>query len=448
MYEDSRDRPLLLRLGLAGYDLLAGTLGIGRHRGLSRQKLLEEEPTLRGDGLRSGFRYFDAITDDARLTVSVARSALREGAVALNYVEAVGLEKTNERVSGVHYRDVLDGSEGTVRARAVVSAAGPWTDRARSLAGLSAVLRPTKGIHIVVPHERLPVNAVVAFYFGERLLFAVPRNHHTYIGTTDTDWTGDPDDVEAGYDDVRYVLEAANANFQTDLESTDVVAAWAGIRPLIREEGEPSDVSRDYDILGGPPGFYAICGGKLTTFRSMAEGLVDHIIEAEGQSFQTRPRRCRTAREPLPGAVAEFPRYQRTAIAALRDAWDLSEAAATRLVATYGGEHTRLLGLAAREPALLRPLIAGSPVTAAEAAYAAREQMAVTLEDFLRRRTDLMLFGDGESSAMAEETAKVMGKVLGWSRGDTRRQLAQYQDAVGRMMAFRRGAPSAVEAAG
>ena len=444
----SHHRPLRLRLGLAGYDLLAGKLGIRRHRGLSPERLLQVEPQLRAEGLQAGFRYFDAVTDDARLTLAVVLSALRHGAVALNYVEAVGLERTGERIAGVHYRDVVGGGQGTICARAVVSAAGPWTDQVRSLAEASSLLRPTKGIHVVVPRARLTINAVVAFGWDGRDHFAMPHGEHTYIGTTDTDYVGDPGGVEADGEDVAYVLEAANGTFATGLSMSDVVATWAGVRPLLREEGAPSNVPRDYEILDGPPGLYTICGGKLTTFRSMAEHLVDHVIEREGTRFPRRPARCRTARVPLPGGgVADFRRYEKEAVAALRDGWQMPEEAAQRLVAAYGTEHVRVLSHAVREPNLLQPLAPGCPVLAAEAVHAAHQEMAVTLEDFLRRRSDLMLFGQEGGRALTDEAARLMAHALGWSRQETRRQLAAYREAVVRMTAFRsRAETSAAEA--
>ncbi len=448
IFEDSRDRPLMLRLGLTGYDLLAGTLNIARHRSLPRDTLLRQEPQLRARGLRTGFRYFDAITNDARLTLAVALSAVRHGAAALNYVEAVGLERTGGRISGVHYRDLIGGGQGTVRARVVVSAVGPWTDQVRSLAGVSSVLRPTKGIHVVVPRARLATSAVVAFGWGDRMLFAIPYGEHTFIGTTDTDYTGDPGAAAANREDVEYVLKAANGTFEAGLSLSDVVATWAGVRPLERGEGAPSEVSRDYDILDGPSGLFTIYGGKLTTFRSMAEHLLDHVIEREGGRFPRRPARCRTAREPLPGGIADFARYQRQTLPALREAWGLPEEAARRLTDVYGAEHVRVLAYAAGEPDLLQPLAPGCPVLAAEAVYAARQEMAVTLEDFLRRRTDLMLFGEGDGTAPAKEAARLMARTLGWSRQETRRQLAAYREAVQRMMAFRsEAASSAAEAA-
>ncbi len=438
LYPESHHRPLRLRFGLVGYDLLAGGLGIGRHRGLSPEKTLEAEPQVRSEGLLIAYRYFDAVTDDARLTLTVALSAVRQGAAAVNYVEAVGLEKADGRIAGVHYRDLVGGGEGTVRASVVVSAAGPWTDQVRSLAGESRLLRPTKGIHLVVPRARLALNGVVAFGWSGRDLFAMPHGQHTYIGTTDTDYVDDPGAVEADHDDVAYVLEAANGTFTTRLSMSDVVSTWAGVRPLVREEGAPSSVPRDYEILDGPPGLYTICGGKLTTFRAMAQHLVDHVSEREGARISRRPGRCRTARVPLPGGgAADFPRYEKEAVAALREGWQMSEEVAKRLVTVYGTEHVRVLSHAVRKPELLRPLGPGCPVLAVEAVHAARQEMAVTLEDFLRRRSDLMLFGESAGRAVTDEAARLMGGVLDWSRKETGRQVAAYREAVARMMAFR-----------
>jgi len=441
VYEDGRDSPTLLRLGLTGYDLLAGTLGIGRHRALPRDRLIGAEPALRDRGLQTGFRYFDAITNDARLTLSVALSAVDCGAAAANYVEAVSLEMTNGRLSGVNCRDLAGMQELTVRARVVVGAAGPWTDQLRAMVDAPAALRPTKGIHIVVPRERLHTNSVVAFYWAERPLFAVPAGRHTYVGTTDTDWTGDPSGVEANADEVAYVLEAVNGNFNVELTMSDVGATWAGVRPLITEEGSPSpsDVSRDYEILDGPLGMYTICGGKLTSARAMAEDLLDRVIEKEASRLSRRPARCRTARTPLPGATADFDRYRLEAASALERGWGLTEESAQHLVDTYGTDHVRVLGRAAREPELLEPVAGGSPVLRAEVAYAASEEMAVTLEDFMRRRSDLMLFGPEGALGAAEAAAAVLESTLAWDRPEKARQLSAYGEAVARMMAFRAG---------
>ncbi|HEY5625982.1 MAG TPA: glycerol-3-phosphate dehydrogenase/oxidase [Dehalococcoidia bacterium] len=446
VYEGGRDNPLLLRIGLTGYDVLAGRLGIGRHRARSRKQLIEEEPALRVGGLRSGFRYFDAITNDARLTLTVALSATGHGAAVANYVEAASVEMTEGRASGVNCRDAMSGDELTVRARAVIGAAGPWTDEWRERLGEGAVLRPTKGIHVVLPRERLHTDSVVAFYWQERPLFVVPHGRYSYVGTTDTDWLGDAGEVEADAADVRLVLDAINGNFNVDLTTADVTATWAGVRPLIAEEGSPSpsDVARDYEVLEGPPGAYSIVGGKLTNARAMAERVVDRVAEAETGVRSRSPGRCRTSRAFLPGATAHFDRYRAKAVAALTGGWDISGEAAGHLVDTHGTDHVRVLAAARNDADLLEPIVPGSSALLAEAAFAAEAEMAVSLEDFMRRRSDLMLFSQEAGGTAAERVAAVLGRTLGWSEREAGEQVEAYRGAVGRMMAFRSDQPDAV----
>ncbi len=435
-FEEGRDSPLVLRAGMIGYGLLAGRERIGGHRAFSKVELAREEPQLRTDGLRSGLSYFDALTDDARLTLAVVRSAQQHGAVTLNYAEAVGFERTGARIAGVHYRDALAGGEGTVRARVVVSAAGPWTDDVRRLAEAADTMRPTKGIHVVVSRDRLATNNIVLFGSDDRMLFAVPHGDHTYLGTTDTDFSGDPASARADREDVTYVLDAANSLFDAELTDADVVGTWAGVRPLLRDEGTPSGVSRDYDITDGPPGLVTIAGGKLTTFRAMAEGLVDHVVEREGGSFSRRPGACRTRREPLfGGGMDDFERYAKAAISRLREDRGVDEEVAKRLVDVYGTAHEAVLAGTAAGGELLQPLAPGVPVLAAEAAYAVEHEMALTLEDFMSRRIGLMLFGGGDDAAVS--AASVMAQVLGWGPEALEGQLASYRARVADMFAFK-----------
>jgi len=434
--EESRDSALLLRAGMIGYGLLAGRERIGGHRAFSKEELVRAEPQLRADGLRSGLSYFDAATDDARLTLAVVRSAQQHGARVLNYAEAVGFEKKGSRIAGVHYRDALTGREDTVRARVVVSAAGPWTDNVRRLAEATDAMRPTKGIHVVVRRDRLATNSVVIFGSRDRMLFAVPHGEHTYLGTTDTDFSCDPSSARANREDVAYVLEAANGLFDAELTEADVVGTWAGVRPLLREEGTPGGVSRDYAIMDGPPGLVAIAGGKLTTYRAMAERLVDHVVEREGSSFSRRAGPCRTRREPLfGGAIKDFDRYAKAAGSRLCHDRGLDEEVTKRLVDVYGTEHEAVLAGADAGDELLQPLAPGVAALAAEAAYAVEHEMALTLEDFMSRRSGLMLFGGGDDAAVS--AARVMGNALAWDTEEIERQLASYRARVAEMFAFR-----------
>jgi len=439
VYKGGRDSALLLRIGLTGYELLAGTLGIGRHRVRSKKDLMREEPALRADGLQIGLQYYDAVTNDARLTLTVLLGAIARGAAAANYVQAVSWEKAGGRVAAVNCREVTTGAELTVRGRVIICAAGPWTDELRAMSGASSILRPTKGVHIVVARESLHTESIIAFDWHGRSLFVVPAGRHTYVGTTDTDWRGDPNGVVAAAGDVAYLIEAANAFFNRRLTATDVTAAWAGVRPLVADEGSPtpSDVSRDYEILEGTPGVYAICGGKLTNGRSMAEALVDRVIEREGRYFAAKPARCRTGNVLLQGAIADFGRYRKRAVADLVEGWGMPEESAAHLVDTYGTQHARVLGAAGPDPSLLASVDDGSPELLVEAAHAAAHEMVVTLEDFMRRRSDLMFFGSGLDAGAASRVAGVLAHSLGWDDAEKHRQTAAYQLAAARVMAFR-----------
>jgi glycerol-3-phosphate dehydrogenase len=441
VYAGGRDGRLKLRLGLTAYDLLAGFGGdIGRHSVLSREQLLEAEPLLRPEGLQGGFRYFDCVVNDARLTLTNILSATEGGALALNYVEATGLERDGERVTGVTFHDNLGGREGTARAGAIVNATGPWADRLREMAGLKRMLSPTKGIHLVLPRSRLGLSSIVVIPRADRILFAVPCGDSVYVGTTDTFFEDDPGAAAIDASDASYVLDAVNALFPTVRATPrDVVAGWVGVRPLVAAEGTPlpSDVSRDYEIDFGPEGFYSIAGGKLTTCRAMAEALLDRVIERDGPrlGWQTKP--CRTADTPLFGGnIDGFDRYALSAAGALAGGWNLSVDSAQRLVRTYGTEHVRLLGVARRNATLLQPLAEGCPVLRVEAVYAAEQEMAVTLQDFMERRTELMLFDPQHGLDGAEQAADLMGDVLGWSRQERQRQLSLYREAVAGMTAF------------
>jgi glycerol-3-phosphate dehydrogenase len=443
VYQGAPDGRLKLKMGLTAYDMLAGNLGISRHTALSQKRILAEEPLLRREGLRGGFRFYDCLTNDARLTLATVRTAAKKGAIAVNYVEAVGLEREGERVVGVRFRDGVAGREGAVRARVVVNATGPWNDRLRAMGGLNAVLRPTKGVHVVFPRSRLGLTTTTVIVYQGRTVFAVPYGDCAYVGTTDTDYSGDPGDAVADAADVAYLVDAVNQQFEgVSVSAADVISSWAGVRPLVAEEGAPtaSDVSRDYVIDVGPEGMYSIAGGKLTTCRSMAESLVDRVVEQEGERFGWQAKPCRTRTLPLIGGnIGGFERYAEGTVAALVEDWGISAAIAYRLLRAYGSEHVRVLAYARRDADLLRPLADGCPVLRAEALFAAEEEMALTLEDFMLRRTELMLFDERHGLDAADEAARLLGSILGWDGRERRRQVERYKEAVARMTDFTAG---------
>jgi glycerol-3-phosphate dehydrogenase len=439
VYEGDPNTRLQLKVGLVAYDLLAGSRRVEHHTMLSADEVLRMEPALRRDGLRGGFRYFDCLVDDARLTLITIRSAASHGAAVISYAEVTDFERDEERVTGVRFRDHLNGRTGAIKGRVVVNATGPWTDELRAKSAAPPILRPTKGIHLTLPHSSLPLSSIVAFSaIDNRLMFAVPLGTCTYVGTTDTDYTASPDQAQADAADVQYLLDSLNATFQgLQASPSDVISTWAGVRPLVAEEGAPSDVPRDYDIQIEPPGLFSITGGKLTTYRAMAEELLNLVVQREGKRFGWSATTCRTAENPLPGGHLErFDRFAGATISALEESWGLSRPAAERLVRTYGTDYVKVLGYALPDRHLLRPLLPNGSVLRVEAVYAAAEEMALTLEDFMARRTDLMLFDHNHGLSAASEAARLMARVLRWDRRQQRQQVQRYREAAAAMTAF------------
>ncbi len=439
VYEGGPNSRLHLKVGLVAYDLLAGSRRVGHHTMLSADEVLRMEPALRRDGLRGGFRYFDCLVDDARLTLATIRSAASHGAAVVSYTEVTDLERHEDRVTGVRFRDRLDGRTGTIEGRVVVNATGPWADELRAKSETPPMLRPTKGIHLALPRSSLSLSSIVAFpAIDDRLIFAVPLNDCTYVGTTDTDYTASPDQAKADAADVEYLLDSLNATFEgLQASPSDVISTWTGVRPLVSEEGAPSDVPRDYEIQIDPPGLVSIAGGKLTTYRAMAQEAVDLVLKREGKRFGWSAAPCRTAESPLPGGHLDaFERFAEATASALEESWGLPRPAAERLVRTYGTDYVKVLGYALPDRGLLRPLLPGGSVLRVEAVYAAAEEMALTLEDFMARRTDLMLFDHNHGLNAASEAARLMAKVLRWDWRQRRQQVRRYREAVAAMTTF------------
>jgi glycerol-3-phosphate dehydrogenase len=432
---------LELHIGLYGYDFLANRSSLGRHRDLSSEDVLREEPLLRQDHLSGGFVYPDCLVNDARLTLATVKSAHEHGAVIANYTRATGIGSEAERMNQLEFRDVLSGVEGKIQTRVMVLAAGPWTDDFLELQGHPGPkLRPTKGVHLVFPRSRLLVNRViVAPAEDKRIIFVVPLGEYSYAGTTDTDYSGSLDNVLVEADDVSYLLKTLNHSFPSlHLGPDDIVSTWAGLRPLLSEEGAPSQVSRDYYVGLYDDGVAVITGGKLTTHRSMAENLMDQVIERFAHRFQDPFQPCRTAEVPLSGGeMADFPSYLKAQSMALMSRWGLSQTSSEHLINSYGRNHMDILALGLEDRKLLEPLAQDCRAIKAQVIYAVEDEMALTLEDFMNRRTDLLHFnGDAR---LPQVVAKIMGKRLGWKRGRRQVELERYRAAVERMFHFRSG---------
>ena len=407
------------------YDLTGG-LRIGKlHRRLKRDAARAHMPTL-AERLAWAYLYYDAQTDDARLTLALARTAAIDfGATVVNHAAVTGLRKTGDRVTGAHV-DTGDGKV-EVAAQVVINATGVWADSLRALdeGADPDSIRPAKGIHITVPWEKVrnDIAAVVPVPKDKRSVFVVPwpgddgtvggPGSVTYIGTTDTDYDGDVDDPQCTADDVAYLLDALNHSIVEPLDESDVLATWAGLRPLVNEavSGRTADMSRRHRVFASDGGMITVIGGKLTTYREMAEDAVDAAIEIADEAFPRRVRRHRTSRLRLRGA----------------EGWEEAAGADLHLAERYGGESGVLDAMIAADPSLGEALVPGLPYRRAEAVYAARYEMATTLDDVLSRRTRARLRNRDAAAAAAEDVAALVGAELGWSDEERAAQVAAYR---------------------
>lgn len=403
-----------LGIGMWLYDLLAVFRNIHPHRMLRAARAARLEPALRRDGLRGAGLYYDCWTDDARLTLETILAAREEGAVVINYAAVQSFLKADGRIVGARADECLSGASITVRARCAVNVAGPWVDAVRRLDDPAAApcLRLTKGVHIVVPRRRVGnQNAVVIRApVDQRVLFVIPWGAHDIIGTTDTDFAGSPDDVRAEDADLDYLLTAANWSFpSSQLRPADIVSAYAGLRPLVasRAGSAPSAVSREEAILESASGLISLAGGKLTTYRFVAEEIVNLVVKRLAKEGRSAPRRSRTATTPLPGGRIGNPEGLVEELER-RNGYGLSREQITHLVHRYGSRAPQVLELISREGDMSSPLVPDLPDIWAEAAYAVENEMALRPDDILLRRTKVGI----KKPAYAIYLADIMKKTL------------------------------------
>ena len=411
------------------YDLTGGWRIGHRHREVTKDDALDHLPTLNTDHLVAGFLYYDARADDARLTLTLARTAAIEyGAAMANYTPVVGLTTVGGTTRGARVQpDPGDpDSAFEIRARVVVNATGVWADAIRALdeGAHPQSIRPAKGIHVTVPASRLPsdIAAVIPVPKDKRSIFVVPwpGTDLVYLGTTDTGYTGPLDDPSATPEDVDYLLDAANNITTSRLTRADVVGVWAGLRPLLAPTGShvserTADLSRRHTVSTSREGVVTVTGGKLTTYRKMAQDTVDVVVGELGES--PRRRRCVTKHLSLIGATTKT-----------RDPVTMAEPHA-RLLARYGTEASQVLALAEGHPELLQPAVEGLPYTRAELLYAAREEMAQTLDDVLARRTRAMIQRAQETINAAPAAATLIASDMGWTPAEAAEQAARFTES-------------------
>jgi glycerol-3-phosphate dehydrogenase len=405
----SRTGLVKFQVGLTAYEKLGAVESADVHRTWSQEDLEREEPTLDRVRYPWACAYREYLTDDARLVLANLRSAAGDGAVLVSHAPAVSLLLESGRAAGVLARCAHSGREVRVRARAVVNAAGPWVDAVVRLeaAGAPARLHLSKGVHVVVPAERLPVRHLAILQTEDkRSIFAVPRGGAVYLGTTDTSYAGGPEEwppVTRG--DVEYLLGPANRDFGVvPLRASDVVAAWSGLRPLIAEPGKPArEISRKDEVWIGPAGVVTLAGGKLTGYRPMARATLERAAEVASL------RLAAPGEEP-PLVGGDFDGDLDALAAALRrEVPGLAAASSERLARLYGSEAREVLRLGSE------PLAAGTPLVAGEIDWAATREGAETLEDVHYRRTRAALYDPSAREAAVAPAAARLAALLAWS---------------------------------
>jgi glycerol-3-phosphate dehydrogenase len=439
-YQGDRRWLATLDVGLWIYDALCLFGSYRNHRTYGTRKTLELEPTLRPEGLNGGILYYDCLTDDARLTLENALDAREQGAVVLNHVRAGALLRDgSDRVTGVTVTDAETDARFDVRARVVINASGPWSDEVRALVGEKPILKPTKGVHLVVDAKKLPISHALMMTSprDKRVVFAIPWGlGRTVVGTTDTFFDGTPDKVEPDQRDIEYLLEVANHQMPgAKLVPDDVISTWSGLRPLLKPADEgagASQVSREHMIYERA-GFVTIAGGKLTTYRRMAAEVVDRAMTQldAHQPSQTKTR-------PLPGSVGlSESDEQLEALARELTRPEQPEATARALAEIYGVRARTVVDRATKDPSAAERLDGDLPYLMAQVDEAVEHEFATTLDDVLSRRIPLVLRAHDQGLGVAPKVAARMAQRLAWSTQRTEAEVAKYQAVVASSRRFR-----------
>lgn len=422
VYRGARISRARLGLGLGLYDALSMFRNVARHERLSRDEVLRYEPGVRSEDLVGGARYYDAATNDSRLTLANIVSASEAGAAVLNHAPVTGFELEGGRAGGLKARDAVTGDNFVVRALTVVNATGPWSDDVRTFE--ARVDRPSvagsRGAHIAVPRNRIGNHDAVTMLHPSdgRVLFALPAGDQAIIGTTETATAPGDRESRASREDVVYLLAAANGYFPAAaLTENDVVTAWSGIRPLAQQltTSDVGSASREHTIMRGPHGVLHVTGGKLTTYREMASQVVDQLAGPEDSLEHT-------ATIPLPGGDRPVEDVRSEAGEVIGD-----DAVRDRLVYSYGTRWREVWDLGDERPELRERLDPAHAVIGAEAVHGVVNEMALSLGDVLMRRTHLAFESSDQARAIAPAVARLISSQLGWNASDHDTALRAYE---------------------
>jgi len=421
---------LKVRTGIAAYEKLGAVEGEDLHPGWSREELALQEPGLDLEALKYATVYREYLTDDAHLVLANLRSAGALGTVSLNHAPVDAILREGDIAVGVEAVCRFTGRRVRVRARCVINAAGPWVEPIRRLEDPSApsLLHLSKGVHIVIPAERLPVkNMVICFKDDGRLIFVIRRDQCVYIGTTDTSYPGGPQIwPEITREDVEYLLEAVNDHFRTEpVRPEEVTAAWAGLRPLVAEPGKPpGEISRRDEVLVGPARVITVAGGKLTGYRLMAEETVEKAAEVCGLRLAPDP-----GEEPLlPGG--DFHGDLERLAGELVTEFGIARDCAARLARLHGSEARQVARIGTE------PLLPGAPILASEVDWAVEHEAACSVEDVLYRRMCSVWYVPGAREDTVEPVAERMAALLGWDAVRTRKEVSECKARLAYELSF------------
>lgn len=427
---------LLTSFGLKLYDWLAGVTGKDRRLMLTRRQTLRREPLLKKDDVKGGALYAEYRTDDARLTIEVAKKAHKYGAVVLNYCKVNQLNYSDTgSVCGAEVQDSISKEVFRITSHVVINATGPWVDqlRVKDKSREGKRLHLTKGVHIVFPKEKLPVHQSIYFDIADgRMIFAIPRGRTTYVGTTDTNYQGDIDSVVITHEDALYLIDGINENFpKVNLKVEDIESSWAGLRPLIHEDGKSaSELSRKDEIFVSPSGLYSIAGGKLTGYRKMAERIVDMVIDNHPRRKETS--KCYTHKIRLAdGQLINSKRVRRyiNVLKKRMNSLGLDQEHANYLVENYGKQTEKIIKH-------LKPIDGEDmylTMIKEEVRYCVEKEMTYSSVDFFMRRTGRLYFNIESVLKYKEQVINELALLLNWNaetiRSDRDRLDAAISDA-------------------
>jgi glycerol-3-phosphate dehydrogenase len=420
------ERPYIAA-GIFLYDQLGGAKSVPAQKHLTRSAALRLAPGLKRNSLIGGIRYYDTVVDDARHTMMVARTAAHYGAVVRNSTQVTAMLTEGDRVVGVTVRDSENGALTDVRGHVVINATGVWTDEIQALSKQRGRfrVRASKGVHIVVPRDRIVSEVAIILRTEKSVLFIIPWGTHWIIGTTDTDWNLDLAHPAATKADIDYILDHVNTVLVTPLTHNDIDGVYAGLRPLLAGESEEtSKLSREHAVASPAPGLVAIAGGKYTTYRVMGAD----AVEAAAEFVPSRVAPSVTEKVPLLGADGYYALINQTD--SVGEQYNLHPYRVKHLLDRYGSLIGEVLGLADGKPDLLEPITDAPVYLRVEAAYAAAAEGARHLEDILTRRMRISIEYPHRGVDCAREVAEIVAPILGWSQNDIDTEVDTYTARV------------------